>query len=572
MAFDTSQALLQGKTLFLGLTRRQKIVIAACLISAVGGLWFFVSLLGRGDYQPLYSGLRPEEANILAKRLAQEGIPSRISSDGKSLSVPGDRLDKARLDMAAQGLPQTGRLGFEIFDQTNWGESDFDEKVNYQRALEGELERTIQDLNDVAAVRVHLVLPHESLFSDREREEKASVLVKVRNGPLSEKSLRAITYLVASAVDTLRPENVTVVDADGNVPIVLRGGVKPGSPEGASAYEQALDKKLAATLTPILGIDHYVARATVEYDTSSKENTQEVYDPKNSVVLTSQVTSDQSADGGESGIPGAASNVPQDVISNTSSAATSSSGGDPASAGSYDSSGSDQETDGETSASKTYAVGRSVTHTVQPPGGIRRISAAILVDDTTQTKMVKGHATRVRQARTPEQLKQIQALAAAVLGLDAARGDFVTVENIPFHITPLHPSPPTTGVKKVQRFLNQNGDLVRYIILGLLGVLLFLFVFRPLVKQLGATIREMPRALPGPREPAPALSGAGGEFSGTGLAFEAAESQPGEQQVEDNPERPEINALKESLTERITKAPVESTHLIRGWLKESERK
>lgn len=570
MAFDTSQALLQGKTLFLGLTRKQKTLIAVSLVAAAVGLWLFVSLLGRGDYQPLYSGLQPEEANTIAKRLAEEGIPSRVSTDGKSLSVPADRLDKARLDMASQGLPQTGRLGFEIFDQTNWGESDFAEKVNYQRALEGELERTIQDLNDVAAVRVHLVMPHESLFSDREREAKASVLVKVRNGHLSQKSLRAITYLVASAVDTLRPENVTVVDADGNVPIVLQGGVKPGSPEAGTAYEQTLDQKLAATLTPILGADHFVARATVEYDTASKENTQEVYNPKDSVVLTSQVTSQGSADSGDSGIPGAASNVPQDEISSAGSPSSSGSNAKSGDTATAENSSSNDGGDSETSSSKTYAVGRTVSHVVQPPGGIRRISAAILVDDTTESKIVNGHPTKVRQPRTAQQLKQIQALAAAVLGLDSARGDFVTVENIPFHLTPLEPPVPLTGVRKVQHFLNQNGDLVRYIILGLLGAMLFLFVFRPLIKQLGSAVQEMPRVLPGVGEPAPALSGAGSEFSG-GLALSSGENESSNQEAEAGKVEPEINVLKESLTTRITKAPVESTHLIRGWLKEGER-
>ena len=571
MAFDTSQAFLQGKTLFLSFTRRQKILIAASLIAVAGSLWLFVSLLGRGDYQSLYSGLQPEEANTIAKRLAQEGIPSRLSSGGKSLSVPGDRLDKARLDMASQGLPETGRLGFEIFNQTNWGESDFAEKVNYQRALEGELERTIQELNDVAAVRVHLVLPHESLFSDREREAKASVLVKVRNDHLSQKSLRAITYLVASAVDTLRPENVTVVDADGNVPIVLQGGVKADSPEGSAAYEQALDQKLTATLTPILGADHFVARATVEYDTSSNENTQEIYDPKDSVVMASQVTSDQSIGGVDSGVPGAASNVPQDESSSASGASKPRGSGNTSSADSATSSDSSDGVAGEISDSKTYAVGRSVTHTVRPPGAIRRISAAILVDDAVETKEVNGHKSKVRRARTLEQLKQIQALAAAVLGLDSARGDFVTVENIPFHITPLQPPMPLTGARKVEQFLNQDGYLVRYIILGLLGVLLFLFVVRPLIKQLSIAMRETPRALAGVQKPAPALSGASGDFAGARLAMGTGETESNGEQPEDSRERPGMKVLKESLTTKITKAPVESSHLIRGWLKEGER-
>ncbi|MGH9377775.1 MAG: flagellar basal-body MS-ring/collar protein FliF, partial [Terriglobia bacterium] len=175
MALDASQVLQQGRSFVFGLTARQRILIALSLIAVAGSLWVFVSLLGRGDYKVLYSGLDPAEANNIVKRLAQENISSQLSSDEKTLSVPEERMEKARLDMASEGFPQSGRLGFEIFDRPNWGESDFAEQVNYQRALEGELERTIQDLNDVEAVRVHLVLPHDSLFTEQQRQAKASV-------------------------------------------------------------------------------------------------------------------------------------------------------------------------------------------------------------------------------------------------------------------------------------------------------------------------------------------------------------------------------------------------------------
>ncbi|HET7102012.1 MAG TPA: flagellar M-ring protein FliF, partial [Terriglobia bacterium] len=137
MAFDASQILPQGKAFFAGLTQRQKILLAAAVVAVVGSLWLFVSLLGRGDYKVLYAGLDPAEASTIAKRLAQENVPAQLSADGKTLSVAESRLDKARLDMAAQGFPQSGRLGFEIFNKPNWGQSDFAEKVNYQRALEG---------------------------------------------------------------------------------------------------------------------------------------------------------------------------------------------------------------------------------------------------------------------------------------------------------------------------------------------------------------------------------------------------------------------------------------------------
>lgn len=586
MALDTSQLLLQGRTVFRGLTPRQKALIAASLIAVGGTLWLFVALLGRGDYKVLYSGLDPAESNTIVKRLAEENIPAQLSSDSKTLSVPEDRLGKARLDMAAEGFPQTGRLGFEIFDKTNWGESDFAEKVNYQRALEGELERTIQDLADVEAVRVHLVLPHESLFTERERQAKASVLVKLRNGHLSERSLKAITYLVASAVDTLTPDNVTVIDADGNVPIVMRGGVKPGSPEGAADYEQALDQKLDATLTPILGANHFVARATVEYDPSSTENTKETYDPKDSVVLTSQVTSNGGDDGGDAGIPGAASNVPpgqsnannpnnpnntpnaNNSSSQNSASGAAASGAANSGAGSDnsgDSSSADDSGGGQTSDSKTYAVGRTVVHVVRPPGAIRRISAAILVDDKIESKQVGKKESTVAVARTPEELKQIQALASAVLGLDPARGDAVTVENIPFTITPLPSTSPLRGLKRIAPFLNQYGYLIRYIILGLLGLLIFVFVVRPLIRQIGSGAPSSMGASGGAMTPALAAAGESGALP---EALPSLAAMP--EAVEITDDKQKLSVMRDAAAARIAKAPAEAGRIIEGWLREED--
>jgi flagellar M-ring protein FliF len=585
MAPNRSEFLEQGKTFLRALTLRQRIILAASLAVVAGSLWLFVSLLGRGDYKPLYSSLDPQQSNAIVRRLAQENIPSQLSSDGKTLSVPARSLNKARLDMAAQGLPETGRLGFEIFDKPNWGESDFAEKVNYQRALEGELERTIQDLSDVEAVRVNVVMPHESLFTQQERPAKASVLVKPRNGHLSERSLKAITYLVASAVDTLQPSNVTVIDADGNVPMIIQGGAKPGSPEGDSEFERALDQKLDATLTPILGADHFVARATVEYEPGSTESTQEAYDPKDSVVLTSQVTNDDGGGGEQdSGIPGAASNVPQDQSSNANNPSNpanppnpnnatngKSSAGNSNSAGASSSS-SDDDDNGATSDSKTYAVGRTVTHTIHPPGTIRRISAAILVDNKQVTQVVNKKETLVSQPRTPEELKQIQALAAAVLGTDANRGDLVTVENMPFEITPLQPAQPLHGLKLVGPFLNEYGYLVRYIILGLLGLLVFVFVVRPLVNQVGGVgvlARELPEAKPEELESGTAESPAAPAATMV-PALAAAGSVAVAALPEMSQEKQTLAAMKESLVSRINKTPSEAGRLIEGWLREDE--
>src|SRR5438105_3173191 len=185
---------------------RQRLLLSAGAVLVGVTLWFFVSLLGKPKYATLYSGLKPTEAQALGARLAAKGIQYELSADGSSLRVPVEQLDASRLETASQGLPRNARLGFELFGTPNWAGSDFTEKVNYQRALEGELERTLQTLAEVEAVRVQLVLPRESLFSEQERESKAAVIVKTRNGTLSREAQQAIPQLVASAVDGLRPE------------------------------------------------------------------------------------------------------------------------------------------------------------------------------------------------------------------------------------------------------------------------------------------------------------------------------------------------------------------------------
>src|SRR5581483_5091317 len=269
-----------------GLTLRQRFWLLGGAILVAGTLAVFVWLIGKPKYASLYSGLRPADVQSLAARLAAKNIPYETSSDGSSILVPADKLDASRLETAAQGLPRNARLGFELFDTPNWAGSDFTEKVNYQRALEGELERTLQTLAGVEAVRVHLVMPRESIFTEQERGAKAAVIVKTRGSQLSEQAQLAIPQLVASAVDRLKPEDVTVVDADTNTPL-LRAHRGAASRSGYELDDQ-LARTLVSTLEPVVGSDHVRASVHVEYDLSSSEDTQESYDPKSPVAVSTQ--------------------------------------------------------------------------------------------------------------------------------------------------------------------------------------------------------------------------------------------------------------------------------------------
>src|SRR5271157_1286715 len=328
---------------FKGLSFHQRLALGGGVALIAGILWVFVALLGQPKYVTLYSGLRPEEAQALGARLGAKNIPHQISSDGGSLLVPEDKLDASRLETAAAGLPRSARMGFELFDTPNWAGSDFTEKVNYQRALEGELERTLATLSEVEAVRVHLVLPQESLFTEQEHEAKAAVILKTRSGRLSEQAQQAIPQLVASAVDRLRPENVTVVDADSNTPL-LHG--RDGAGGRAYAPDEELAKTLVHTLEPVVGADHVRASVHVEYDLGTSEDTQEVHDPKTPTALTTEHSEESSTGGAPAGVPGTASNVP----SGTPPAAA-------AAAAEHSSSRSD---------STTFAISKSLHRSLEP--------------------------------------------------------------------------------------------------------------------------------------------------------------------------------------------------------------
>ena len=274
----------------------------AVLLAVVGLLWY----AARPDWRILYAGLDPQDAREMAAELTAAGVPFDVSPDGATLKVPAENLDKARLATTAKGGPKSGRMGFELFDKPNWIGSEFDEKVNYQRALEGELEHTIDTMGSIQSARVHLTMPHDSLFSEQQRDAKASVVLKLKHRSLSDEEADSIRNLVASAVDDLRPENVILADADGHSVL----GRKSASAE-AEAHEQALAEKLIETLEPVAGAGNVRASVNVDYDTSASDETDESYDPNNVVTLSMQKSQQTSAaQPAAAGVPGTASNAP----------------------------------------------------------------------------------------------------------------------------------------------------------------------------------------------------------------------------------------------------------------------
>ena len=572
------QFLKQMGAFLRGLSPRQRVLlgVSAALVAAV--IVLFTWLTRNADFKTLYSGLAPEDAQEVVQSLAARNIPYQISTDGSSVSIPASQLDKTRLALASEGMPRTGRLGFELFDKPNWAGSDFAEQVNYQRALEGELERTIQTLGNVESVRVHLVLPHESLFSDRERVAKAAVVLKLRGGGLTEDETNAVTHLVASAVDGLTPENVTLIGADGRTPLVAKGHSGIKGEDAPAELETSLAEKLVATLAPVVGPDHVKASVTVAYDESSGDTTQEIYDPANPVLAASQVQEESFGGSPPAGIPGTPSNVP--VAPANSASSSSGKAGKPGQTGTPKS-GAVQanpgnpivsissESGGQRSESRTYDVSKTLRHTIEPPGRIQKIAAAVLVDDVIeQKKGANGQMQEIRHKRSPEEMKQIQELAQAAIGFDAARGDTVSVQNVSFINTP-YEAPPLPPIAERIRVVTEKWIwLARYLLLLFLFFLIYALVLRPVKNLLLIAFQGPERKIAGP-----ALAGIGAGDSEGGAALAGAQASGidiGKELDEATSDVDRIVKMKRHLAERVKSEPSAASQLVRQWINEKK--
>lgn len=432
-----------------GMQPRQRAWAAASAVLLAGLIAFLAWYALRPDWRVLYADLDPDDARQVSQTLAQAQIPFDVSAASGAIRVPAAQLDKARLATAAKGGVKSGRMGFELFDKPNWVGSEFDEQVNYQRAMEGELEHTVASLADVESARVHLVLPHDSLFRDQDRPAKASVVLKLRHRTLADGEPDAIRNLVASAVDGLSPDHVVLVDAAGRVPL----GPRTAEAEQLKE-EQVLEDKLVATLEPVTGVGNVRASVTLEYVDTASDETQESYDPNQTVTLSMQ-RSQQSAGPQPvaAGVPGAASNAPNAKALPVYPPQTTA----PQTA---------------TSESGTYGVSKTLRHITEAPGRVRRMTAAIVVNDRLLQPAEGKHAA-VWQPRSAEELRNLTALAQAAVGFDNARGDLLTVQDLAFEDNRI--PAPSSFSSRIANAAEGSPVLVKYaaLLLGLLVVLAF---------------------------------------------------------------------------------------------------
>ncbi|MBI5837328.1 MAG: flagellar M-ring protein FliF [Candidatus Eisenbacteria bacterium] len=425
----------------LSANQRMAVVLSLLAVVALGAL--VATWAGRPDYQVLYTGLKSEDGGRIVEKLRTKKVPFQLRDGGATVLVPAAQVYETRLDLATAGLPQSGGVGYEVFDKNNFGMTDFVQKLNYQRALEGELTRTIQGIEEVEQARVHLVLPEPHLYTEERAVPTASVVLKLR-GRLNQGQVHGITRLVASGVEGLKPEDVTVIDTNGNV---LSKGHSANSIAGLSNdqlelqqnVENYLSHKVQGMLEEVLGSNRAVVQVSAQLDFDKIERTVEKYDPDNQVVRSEEKNDTQGQGGGER----------------------------------------------STSSVVNYEVSKSVEHIASASGGIRKLSVAVMVDGAYQ---VDAKGARKYQPRSPEELTKIRNIVRNAVGIDAKRGDELEVANVAFDTSVMDAV--AKDMKKAQTFgvVSKVGGKVGYVVVGLL-LLLFL---RSAMKGLGSLTQAPP--------------------------------------------------------------------------------
>jgi flagellar M-ring protein FliF len=435
------------------------------------------------DMQVLFANLAPDDAAAIVEKLKESKVPYELEQGGATILVPSSQVHALRLELAGQGLPHGGGVGFELFDRTTVGLSDFVQKLNYRRALQGELARTIAQLPEVERARVHLALPERRLFSTEREEPRASVVVSLRRGQtLSKAQTQGIVHLVASSVEGLKPEHVTVLDGHGRLlsepPDEGPTRLTNSQLDYQRALERDLETRIQSMLERVVGPNKAVVRVASTLDFRQVELTEERFDPNGQVVRSEQRSQEQTSGTNtvSGGPPGVQSNLPTELQAQPAVTLPSST---------------------STTQNKTetinYEISRTVSRIVEPAGTIKRLSVAVLVDGTYEpVKAGEGaQGSRRYVPRSEAEMKHLEEIVKKAMGYSAERQDQVEVVNVPFE----------AGVEEDVGVTDESQSawrtavtpFVRYGVGAVLAALILIFVVRPLIKALTT---ERPVVLP----------------------------------------------------------------------------
>lgn len=484
------------------------VAVAAVIAIIIGSMMWAQA----PDYRVLYGNLGDRDGGAVIESLQKQNIPYKMG-EGGTILVPSAMVYEARLKLASEGLPKGGAVGFELMDNQKFGITQFQENVNYQRALEGEITRTIETISAVQGARVHLAIPKPTVFVRDQQKPSASVLVSLYSGRVLDKAqVAGIVHLVASSVPEMPPGNVTIIDQNGNM-LTQNGdkgavlGLDSSQLEYLHQVEQGYMRRIESIISPITGPNNIRAQVTADLDFSFTEQTAEVYKPNpapDQSSIRSQQTSETAGDGGKNaaGVPGALSNQPPGAATAPLNAA-----GGRAAAGANATTASAVGPIHKESTTN-YELDKTISHTKLPVGSVKRLSVAVVVNNKA-IRDKKGKVTYL--ALTKEELAQVYNLAKEAMGFNQVRGDTLNVVNAPFNLAEgeeIAPSP----IWKDPAMQALAKEVVKYLVIAGLLMYLVLGILKPMLSELSAIGNARMARAEGPAS--------GGSFSATDEAGE----------------------------------------------------
>jgi len=491
----------QAKNLFTSLSPAKRVTLIGFVVATLTGFIFLASWTGSPDYQLLYSNLSPEDGGAIISSLKEKKIPYKTSENGNAIMIPIEQIHEVRLDLASSGLPRGSGIGFEIFDNTKLGMTEFVQNVNYQRALQGELSRTINGFDEVESTRVHIVMPSKSLFLEDETPASASIIVKLRPGRwLKNPQVQAVVHLVSSSVSGLNPENVTIVDNYGKMLAGSKVGSQNGTPNSdqlalQEKIEKGMESRIQSMLEKPLGPGKTTVKVACELDFKRQERTEEKFLPDKNAVRSEQFFNESSGSGsGPSGVPG--------VLSNTAA-------GDLTGEERKNKSGTSEASENnfhKQERTVNYEITKVTSHTVEPFAAIKRLSVAVIVDGTRKPADKEKGANNGEQGvyvpRTDEEMAKLERIVKRAVNFDAARGDEVAVINIPFEPLKIVAEEKDQSEKGWLAYVEKYVPSAKSAFMGLFFILMFLFVVRPLIRWLTSSparssqmLKQLPKTL-----------------------------------------------------------------------------
>ncbi len=436
---------------------------AAAILVGCSALFFWA---GHQAYTPLMSNLGAEDAANIIRILREKHIPFKVDPSGKNVSIPAESIYELRLELATMGLPQSGAVGYELFDKQSLGTTSFVQKINQKRALEGELMRTVATIKGVRRSRVHLAIPQKSAFVEDQKKPSASVVVDLDPGTqLAEKQVYGIGNLVARAVEGLEVQDVVIMDSNGKV--LSKNSGDPLSSATATQLEyqqkveQDLEKRVESILSRVVGEGRVAAKVTAELDFSQVNETQTLFDADGLAVRSVEKRNDTMAGTrpGPYGVAGAASNTPgQPPAANNETK--------------YDTAKSNEVTN--------YEIPQTVRRVTKAAGAIKKISVAVVVDGKlTKTADKDGKMLSKVDPWAPEKLKEFEDIVASSLGIDKKRGDVLDVKNMEFSREDFEEAQRLISDQERRSYIQ---NVIVYAVIGLIIFLFFMFVVRPFIK------------------------------------------------------------------------------------------